>query len=329
MFDFKHIGTFERHLADEPGPMVLFASPGMLHAGMSLDIFKKWCGDPRNMIVLPGYCVPGTVGAKVLAGDKVIEVDKNLKVKVELQVRNLSFSAHADAKGILQLIQMCQPRFVMLVHGEARKMAVLKKRILAEMGITCFDPANGTSITVPTEESMPAVLSTVAVRRAYREFYETQKKRKGLASVGAEFSNEYAIVPFQGALVLPHDNLALPRLVDIVELEEEFGMKSPKMRFRIKKPFDLWKHVPDRKANPNPVEKNLKFIKTAVERWKNVTGNHSSIPITLKPNTLIVGPVNVSIFEYPDPHLLLEWDNINSSTAIKIISLISTILLLN
>ena len=33
MFDFRHIKPFERSFADNPGPMVLFASPGMLHAG--------------------------------------------------------------------------------------------------------------------------------------------------------------------------------------------------------------------------------------------------------------------------------------------------------
>ena len=33
MFDFKHIRSFDRTMADQPGPMVLFATPGMLHAG--------------------------------------------------------------------------------------------------------------------------------------------------------------------------------------------------------------------------------------------------------------------------------------------------------
>ena len=43
---------------------------------------------------------------------------------VKLQVQNLSFSAHADAKGIMQLIRMCEPRNVILVHGEKAKMYV-------------------------------------------------------------------------------------------------------------------------------------------------------------------------------------------------------------
>ena len=43
MFDFRHIKSFDRSYIDNPGPMVVFATPGMLHAGLSLQIFKRWC----------------------------------------------------------------------------------------------------------------------------------------------------------------------------------------------------------------------------------------------------------------------------------------------
>jgi Cft2 family RNA processing exonuclease len=33
MFDFRHIKSFDRSYIDNPGPMVVFATPGMLHAG--------------------------------------------------------------------------------------------------------------------------------------------------------------------------------------------------------------------------------------------------------------------------------------------------------
>jgi len=41
----------------------------------------------------------------------------------------MSFSAHADAKGIMQLIQYCEPQNVLLVHGEGAKMEFLKHKI--------------------------------------------------------------------------------------------------------------------------------------------------------------------------------------------------------
>ncbi|RKP34045.1 beta-lactamase-like protein, partial [Dimargaris cristalligena] len=155
MFDFKHIKPWDRSFADQPGPMVLFATPGMLHIGTSLEVFKKWAHDRKNMVIMPGYCVAGTVGAKVLAGQKVIDLDNFNSIHVGLQVKNLSFSAHADAKGIMQLISQCEPRNVVLVHGEKTKMGYLKSKIMKEFGIPCFDPANGESIDIETSRAIP------------------------------------------------------------------------------------------------------------------------------------------------------------------------------
>jgi integrator complex subunit 11 len=50
MFDFNMVSPWKMEYADQPGPMVLFASPGMLHAGTSLSVFMKWCHDPLNML---------------------------------------------------------------------------------------------------------------------------------------------------------------------------------------------------------------------------------------------------------------------------------------
>lgn len=55
-----------------------------------------------------------------------------LQLDVKLQVEYMSFSAHADAKGIMQLIRMAEPRNMLLVHGEAVKMEFLKGKIEQE-----------------------------------------------------------------------------------------------------------------------------------------------------------------------------------------------------
>ena len=55
-----------------------------------------------------------------------------LQLEVKLQVEYMSFSAHADAKGIMQLIRMAEPRNMLLVHGEAVKMEFLKGKIEQE-----------------------------------------------------------------------------------------------------------------------------------------------------------------------------------------------------
>ena len=165
MFDFRHIKPFVKNLVDSPGPMVLFSSPGMLHSGMSLEVFKRWASDPKNMVIMPGYCVPGTLGAKLLQGQRSIMLDKTTKLDVKMQIQNLSFSAHADAKGILQLISQCEPDNVVLVHGDKSKMTFLKEYIKGTLGLPCFDPANGEILKIETKIYLPLSISEKALER--------------------------------------------------------------------------------------------------------------------------------------------------------------------
>lgn len=72
-----------------------------------------------------------------------------------MDVEYMSFSAHADAKGIMQLIQNCEPRNVLLVHGEAAKMEFLKDKIREEFKIDCYSPANGETCVINTPLKIP------------------------------------------------------------------------------------------------------------------------------------------------------------------------------
>ncbi|CAI4231936.1 unnamed protein product [Auanema sp. JU1783] len=153
MFDFTHIKPLEKNYEDLPGAMVLFSTPGMLHGGQSLKVFKKWCGDSKNMIIMPGFCVAGTVGAKVIGGMKKIEIESKI-YEINLGVEYMSFSAHADAKGIMQLIRDCSPRSVMFVHGEAGKMEFLKEKVIKEFNLPVYMPANGETVSIPPVNSM-------------------------------------------------------------------------------------------------------------------------------------------------------------------------------
>jgi integrator complex subunit 11 len=78
-------------------------------------------------------------------------------------------SAHADAKGILQLIRMAQPAHVMLVHGEAHKMEFLQQRIETEFGVPCYFPANGNTVTIAKAPAVPVFISPALLKRHARD----------------------------------------------------------------------------------------------------------------------------------------------------------------
>jgi len=158
MFNFEHIKAFDKAYIHSPDPMVLFATPGMLHAGLALQVFKEWCGDERNTIIIPGYCMPGTIGAHVLSGAKNIIIDKK-NYEVNCTVRSISFSAHVDSPGIMKLIDHVKPKNVVLVHGEKVKMTNFAKIVESDMKLPCYYPANYEYLKIDLEQSYQVYLS--------------------------------------------------------------------------------------------------------------------------------------------------------------------------
>lgn len=141
VFDLKHIQKFERSYARLDTPMLVIATPGMLHAGTSLEVFKDFCEDPRNLLLIPGYCVSGTLGNKLLGGAKEVWLDGK-QYQVKMEVSKMSFSAHADNRGILNLVHHLSPKHLVLVHGEKERIEELKRFVIANLKIQSFCPAN-------------------------------------------------------------------------------------------------------------------------------------------------------------------------------------------
>ncbi|XP_033084664.1 integrator complex subunit 11 isoform X2 [Trachypithecus francoisi] len=183
MFEFKHIKAFDRAFADNPGPMVVFATPGMLHAGQSLQIFRKWAGNEKNML------------------------------EVKMQVEYMSFSAHADAKGIMQLVGQAEPESVLLVHGEAKKMEFLKQKIEQELRVSCYMPANGETVTLPTSPSIPVGISLGLLKREMAQGLLPEAKKPRL---------------LHGALIMKDSNF---RLVSSEQALKELGLAEHQLRF--------------------------------------------------------------------------------------------------
>jgi len=172
MFDFKFIKPYVRN-AEFQGPCVIFSTPAMLHSGMSLKIFGNICHSENNLLILPGYCVRGTLGDQVLCGSKEIEIH-NKKYVVRLQIENLSFSAHADVMGIMKIIEQCKPKKIMLVHGSTSRMQSLARTIKRHVDIEVYMPQNGTVIDLPNDDVIDLRISRDEYDR-YFNGYESEQ----------------------------------------------------------------------------------------------------------------------------------------------------------
>jgi metallo-beta-lactamase family protein len=133
------VGTPEEsaNLAHSSYPGIIIAGSGMATGGRVLHHIKAFGGDARNHIVFPGFQVPGTRGAKMVAGERNIRLFGQ-DVFIRAQVSQIEgFSGHADADEVLQWIRRIKraPKRVYVVHGEREASDALRWRIHHELGI--------------------------------------------------------------------------------------------------------------------------------------------------------------------------------------------------
>ncbi len=129
-FEFRHVHNLKdiQSFRDN-GPCVMMASPGMLQSGYSRELFERWCSDQRNGVVVPGYCVEGTLAKEILSEPKEIESSKGGMLRLNMSVEYISFSAHVDYTQNTQFIDECQPDNLFFVHGELNEMMRLRNSI--------------------------------------------------------------------------------------------------------------------------------------------------------------------------------------------------------
>ncbi|KAI8048447.1 beta-lactamase-like protein [Thamnidium elegans] len=332
-FDFKHIKAWDKNNLDLPGPMVLFATPGMLNAGTSLQVFQKWAPDPKNMVIMPGYCVAGTVGAKVLLGQKVIEVDKYTKFEVNLQVRNLSFSAHADAKGIMQLIRMCEPKNVVLVHGERGKMDFLRSNIMKDFGIPCHMPANGCSIKMETSKALEAKISTDLLK----SLLSSANKKVDNIPINDDVSANLrpsTSVPINATLLMHFNTnkqtdsptIEIVKSVDFSSAtDDNTQTKKRELFFQVEKPFQvasLLSDIAHTESTADDVGRRvLDLLQVALARTIGKTCS-----IERKPQTILIRSVSLWLEQTKSQILCIKWSFEDEDLASFILGTVNTVL---
>ncbi|KAF8378587.1 hypothetical protein HHK36_029935 [Tetracentron sinense] len=235
-FDFKHVCSFDRSLINAPGPCVLFATPGMISGGFSLEVFKQWAPSEMNLVTLPGYCVAGTIGHKLMSGKPTkIDLDKDTQIDVRCQIHQLSFSPHTDAKGIMDLVKFLSPKHVILVHGEKPKMASLKGRIQSELGIPCYYPANNDAVHIPSTQYVKADATDTFIRSCLNPNFEFLKSSgESNSDLGFKDSNAVQLVQIrdervaQGILIL--ENRKKAKVVHQDELLPMLGVENHEVK---------------------------------------------------------------------------------------------------
>lgn len=135
------------HLA---APAIVISASGMATGGRVLHHLTHLAPQPRNLILLPGYQVPGTRGRALADGATALKIFGRY-VPVRARVVAIDdLSAHADADGLLGWVRGAPqpPTMCFLVHGEPAASAALAGRVQKELGCCAVVPRHGERVLV-------------------------------------------------------------------------------------------------------------------------------------------------------------------------------------
>lgn len=172
-FVFRHISNLKGidHFEDV-GPCVVMASPGMMQSGLSRELFEMWCSEPKNGVIIAGYCVEGTLAKTILSEPEEIVTMSGQKVPLNMSVEYISFSAHTDYQQTSEFIRLLKPTHVVLVHGEQNEMFRLKSALQREYegdknaNITFYNPRNTHTVSLHFRgEKTAKVMGTLAIKK--------------------------------------------------------------------------------------------------------------------------------------------------------------------
>lgn len=133
-FIFKNI-SYLKNLEEfqDFGPSVMLASPGMLQSGLSRDVLEKWCPEGKNLVLITGYSIEGTMAKFLMLEPESIPSINNpeLTIPRRCQIEEISFAAHVDFQENLAFIEEISANNIILVHGESNPMGRLKSALLS------------------------------------------------------------------------------------------------------------------------------------------------------------------------------------------------------
>jgi len=110
-----------KRLNDHKKPCVIISASGMMEAGRVKHHLANNISDPKNTILVVGYCAPTTLGARIVRGDKEVSIHGTV-YPVNAEVKKIeSFSGHADYREMINFLS-CQEKAeisrIFIVHGE-------------------------------------------------------------------------------------------------------------------------------------------------------------------------------------------------------------------
>jgi metallo-beta-lactamase family protein len=150
------------------GGAIIISASGMADAGRIKHHLKHNLWRPESTILFVGYQAEGTLGRRILEGEKRVRIHgEEVAVRADI-VKIEGFSSHADQKGLLEWLKAFKkkPEKLFLVHGETDSLETLQRVIQSETGQHAEIPAYGAQYDLETDafEKAPELAAPAGVK---------------------------------------------------------------------------------------------------------------------------------------------------------------------
>ena len=148
-------------------PAIILSASGMCEVGRIKHHLKHHIWNPSSTILFVGYQAPGTLGRKIVDGEKRIKIFGE-EINVNARIEYIEgYSGHADQEWLLNFVYSIysKPKHIFLVHGEEEGQEVLKEKIMETTDIPVTIPSFGETYTL---DDTLTVEKTVELPKKYR-----------------------------------------------------------------------------------------------------------------------------------------------------------------
>jgi metallo-beta-lactamase family protein len=130
-------------------PMIIISASGMCEAGRILHHLRNNVEDPKNTILIVGYCAPHTLGRRIVERRPEVKIfGEPYRLRAEVEVMN-EYSAHADEPELVGFVSHLDPdrlKRIFLVHGDPERQLPLAEALKAAGYPDASGPGRGEAV---------------------------------------------------------------------------------------------------------------------------------------------------------------------------------------
>ena len=151
--EFTRTADESKELNEKDEASIIISASGMCEVGRIKHHLKHNLWNPNSTILFVGYQAPGTLGRKLVDGEKRVTIFGE-KIAVNARIEYIEgYSGHADQEWLMNFVYsfIKKPTHIFLVHGEPEGQIVLKQKLEEETKIPVTIPSLGETYDLSKE----------------------------------------------------------------------------------------------------------------------------------------------------------------------------------